>query len=92
MHCSSITFYSPSATQRDPDLPRFQQWIDTELDGLPDEVRQPEAVKFLLGLHETSRPAGRRINGPAYGAMGHGPMRDAVTSFLGLRCQADRAP
>ena len=26
---------------RDPYLPRFEQWIDAKLDGLPDEVREP---------------------------------------------------
>lgn len=29
---------------RDPNLPRFEQWIHTKLEGLPHEVRQPAST------------------------------------------------
>lgn len=39
--------------QRDPYLPRFEQWINAKLDGLPDEVRQP--VQHFATWHHLRR-------------------------------------
>lgn len=56
---------------RDPYLPRFERWIDTKLDGLPDEVRQP--IRHFATWHHL-----RRIRAKAAaGAATHGPVHSA---------------
>lgn len=57
--------------QRDQYLPRFEQWIDAKLDGLPDEVRQP--VRHFATWHHLRRirakaAAGASTRGPVHSA------------------------
>lgn len=56
---------------RDPYLPRFEQWIDAKLDGLPDEVRQP--VQHFATWHHLRRirakaAGGGSTRGPVHSA------------------------
>jgi len=70
-HLRSLMQHHGLLPQRDPNLPRFQTWIDTKLDGLPDEVRQP--VKHFATWHHL-----RRIRTKAAsGAPTHGPVHSA---------------
>lgn len=57
--------------QRDPHLPRLEQWIGAKLDGLPDEVRQP--VQHFATWHHLRRirakaAAGASTRGPVHSA------------------------
>ncbi|MFB9732648.1 recombinase XerD [Ornithinimicrobium kibberense] len=57
--------------QRDPYLPRFEQWILAKLDGLPDDVRQP--VQYFATWHHLRRirakaAAGAATRGPVHSA------------------------
>jgi hypothetical protein len=40
-HLRALLQHHGLLPQRDPYLPRFEQWIEAKLDGLPDEVREP---------------------------------------------------
>lgn len=56
---------------RDPYLPRFENWIEAKLDGLPDEVRQP--IQHFATWHHLRRirakaEAGAPTRGPVHSA------------------------
>lgn len=40
-HLRAVLAHQGLLPQRDPYLPRFEQWIEAKLKGLPDEVRNP---------------------------------------------------
>lgn len=70
-HLRALLQHHRLLPQRDPYLPRFEQWIDAKLDGLPDEVRQP--VEHFATWHHL-----RRIRAKAgSGASTRGPVHSA---------------
>ena len=52
-HLRALLQYHGLLPQRDPYLPRFEQWLEAKLDGLPDEVRQP--VQHFATWHHLRR-------------------------------------
>jgi hypothetical protein len=70
-HLRALLQHHGLLPQRDPYLPRFEQWIDDTLDGLPHEVRQP--VQHFATWHHL-----RRIRAKAAaGACTRGPVHSA---------------
>ena len=70
-HLRALLQHHGLLPQRDPYLPRFEQWIDTKLDGLPHEVRQP--VQHFATWHHLRRirakaAAGASTRGPVHSA------------------------
>lgn len=70
-HLRALLQHHGLLPQRDPYLPRFEQWIDAKLDGLPDEVRQP--VQHFATWHHLRRirakaSAGASTRGPVHSA------------------------
>lgn len=70
-HLRALLQHHALLPQRDPYLSRFEQWIETKLDGLPDEVRQP--VQHFATWHHlrrirTKAAAGASTRGPVHSA------------------------
>lgn len=70
-HLRALLQHHGLLPQRDTHLPRFEQWIDVKLDGLPDEVRQP--VQHFATWHHLRRiraksAAGASTRGPVHSA------------------------
>ena len=70
-HLRALLEHHGLLPQRDPCLPRFEQWIDTKLDQLPDDVRQP--VQHFATWHHLRRvrakaAAGAATRGPVHSA------------------------
>lgn len=70
-HLRAILQHRGLLPHRDPDLPRFEKWITTKLDGLPQEVRQP--VQHFATWHHLRRvrakaAAGTTTRGPIHSA------------------------
>lgn len=70
-HLRALLQHHGHLPQRDPYLPRFEQWIDTKLSGLPDEVRKP--VQHFATWHHlrrirTKAAAGAATRGPVHSA------------------------
>ncbi|MDP3950311.1 recombinase XerD [Microbacterium sp.] len=70
-HLRALLQHHGLLPQRDPYLPRFEQWIHAKLDGLPDEVRQP--VQHFATWHHLRRirakaAAGASTRGPVHSA------------------------
>lgn len=70
-HLRALLQHHGLLPQRDPYLPRFEQWIDTKLDGLSDEVRQP-VLHFGTWHHlrriRAKAAAGASTRGPVHSA------------------------
>ncbi|MGV3563414.1 MAG: hypothetical protein ACO1ON_09025 [Nocardioides sp.] len=70
-HIRALMQHHGLLAQRDPYLPRFEQWIEAKLDGLPAEVRQP--IQHFATWHHL-----RRIRAKAgSGASTRGPVHSA---------------
>lgn len=70
-HLRALLQHRGLLPQRDPDLHRFEQWINRKLDGLPDEVRQPVqhfAVWHHLRRIRAKSAAGESTRGPVHAA------------------------
>lgn len=70
-HLRALLQHHGLLPQRDPYLPRFEQWIDAKLDELPDDVRQP--VQHFATWHHLRRirakaAAGASTRGPVHSA------------------------
>ena len=70
-HLRALLQHHGLLPQRDPYLPRFEQWINAKLDGLPDEVRRP--VQHFATWHHLRRirakaAADASTRGPAHSA------------------------
>lgn len=70
-HVRALLQHQGLLPHRDPYLPGFERWIDTKLDGLPDEVRQP--VQHFATWHHLRRirakaDAGAPTRGPVHSA------------------------
>lgn len=70
-HLRALLQHHGLLPQRDPYLPRFEQWIAAKLEGLPDEVRQP--VRHFAIWHHLRRirakaAAGASTRGPVHSA------------------------
>lgn len=62
-HLRALLQHHGLLPQRDPYLPRFEQWIDAKLDGLPEEVRQP--VQHFATWHHLRRIRAKAAAGAA---------------------------
>lgn len=62
-HLRALMQHHGLLPHRDPYLPRFEQWIDAKLDGLPDEVRQP--VQNFASWHHLRRIRAKAASGAA---------------------------
>lgn len=70
-HLRALMQHHGLLPQRDPYLPRFEQWVVAKLDGLPDQVRQP--VEHFATWHHLRRirakaDAGATTRGPIHSA------------------------
>jgi len=70
-HLRALLQHHELLPQRDVYLPRFEQWIEAKLEGLPDEVRQP--VQHFATWHHLRRirekaAAGANTRGPVHSA------------------------
>jgi hypothetical protein len=70
-HLRALLQHHGLLPQGDPYLPIFEQWIESKLDGLPDEVRQP--VQHFATWHHLRRirakaAAGASTRGPVHSA------------------------
>jgi len=70
-HLRAILQHHGLLPQRDQYLPRFEQWIDAKLEGLPDEVARP--VQHFATWHHLRRirakaAAGASTRGPVHSA------------------------
>jgi hypothetical protein len=70
-HLRALLQHHGHLPPRDPYLARFEQWIDTKLTGLPNEVRQP--VQHFATWHHLRRvrakaAAGAPTRGPVHSA------------------------
>ncbi len=70
-HLRSLLQHHGHLPERDPHLPRFEAWINTKLEGLPNEVRQP--VQHFATWHHLRRirqksAAGEPTRGPVHSA------------------------
>lgn len=70
-HLRAILQHRGLLPQRDQYLPRFEQWIEAKLEGLPDEIGQP--VRHFATWHHLRRirakaAAGASTRGPVHSA------------------------
>ncbi|MBB2988256.1 recombinase XerD [Terracoccus luteus] len=70
-HLRALLQHHGLLPHRDAYLPRFEQWIDTKLDGLPEDVRRP--VQHFATWHHLRRirakaAAGAATRGPVHAA------------------------
>lgn len=70
-HLRALLQHHDLLPHRDPHLPRFEQWINAKLEGLPEEVRQP--VQHFATWHHLRRirakeAAGAPTRGPVHSA------------------------
>jgi hypothetical protein len=68
-HLRALLQHHGLLPRRDPDLPRFEKWIDAKLVDLPDEVRQP--VQHFATWHHLRRIRAKAAAGAATRAPVH---------------------
>lgn len=90
-HLRAILEHHGLLPQRDQYLPRFEQWIDAKLTGLPDEVAQP--VRHFAAWHHLRRirakaATGATTRGPVHSAKQE--ITETIKFLLWLRETYDR--